>query len=74
MNTSTSTELATIKLRQTLKNNCDQNEYVCNNCDCWLDLLDGEPIDGCRHDIQHEDIDKIVACIQCGMVMNQANS
>jgi len=70
VNTSTTTQQRITALKQTIKASCDQELYVCNDCDCWIDLLDGEPIDGCFHEIQHEDTKGTIACIQCGMIMD----
>ena len=63
------TKLKIQGLKDSIKASCDQSAQICADCDCWLDLLDGEPIDGCFHNIQHEDTTGKIACVECGMIL-----
>ena len=70
---STKAKLAIIELKDSIKASCDQPANVCNNCDCWLDLLDGEPIGGCEHAITNEDNKGIIACLECGDILESSD-
>ena len=70
---STKAKLAIIELKDSIKASCDQPAEVCNDCDCWLDLLDGEPVGGCEHAISHEDERGTVACLECGDILESSD-
>ena len=70
---STKVKLAIKELKDSIKASCDQPAEVCNDCDCWLDLLDGEPVGGCEHAISHEDEQGTVACLECGDILESSD-
>ena len=71
MKESTRTKLAIIELKDSIKASCEESTEVCSNCDCWIDLLDGEPVDGCDHDVTIAQ-DEILLCVQCDEILESS--
>ena len=71
MKESTRTKLAIVELKDSIKASCDEPNEVCANCDCWLDLLDGEPVDGCSHDVTLTKGESL-HCVQCDEIIESS--
>ena len=71
MKESTRTKLAIVELKDSIKASCDEPNEVCSDCDCWIDLLDGEPVEGCYHDVTIAQGES-VHCIHCDEIIESS--